>query len=127
MQTATMLLLLRSHFFRYATLHQHRQGHRWYQGFRAASLPHDGQVIEVVSALAQLAAEGTVISYICDVGSLDQALCQLCMSVIMISLNSFCLLFQHVSLNWPNTFKSFDWSDRHGIHRCGTTWLSRCL
>lgn len=39
-------------------------------GITAASPPRDGQVTEVISALARLAAEGTVI---CDVGSLVRA------------------------------------------------------
>jgi CCR4-NOT transcription complex subunit 1 len=39
-------------------------------GITAASPPRDGQVTEVISALARLAAEGSVI---CDVGSLVRA------------------------------------------------------
>ena len=86
-------------------------------GITAASPPRDGQVTEVISALARLAAEGTVI---CDVGSLVRAFASyVCpQNGTMIPLNSFALIIsfcQHVSLNWPNTIKSFDWNDRHGV------------
>lgn len=57
-------------------------------GITAASPPRDGQVTEVISALARLAAEGTVI---CDVGSLVRAFASYVSLQIdaVISLNSF--------------------------------------
>ena len=85
-------------------------------GITAASPPRDTQVTEVISALARLAAEGTVI---CDVGSLVRAFASyVCLqSDVLIPFDSFHPIFfcQHVSLNWPNIIKSFDWSDRHGV------------
>lgn len=57
-------------------------------GITAASPPRDGQVTEVISALARLAAEGTVI---CDVGSLVRAFASYVrfQNDTMIPLNSF--------------------------------------
>lgn len=57
-------------------------------GITAASPPRDGQVTEVISALARLAAEGTVI---CDVGSLVRAFASyVCLqNGAVMSLNSF--------------------------------------
>ncbi|KAF9244222.1 Not1-domain-containing protein [Melanogaster broomeanus] len=57
--------------------------------------PRDAQVVEIMSSLARLAAEGTTL---CDVGALVRA------------LSSF-----HVSLNWANVIEAFDRSDRHGV------------
>ena len=57
-------------------------------GITAASPPRDSQVAEVISALARLAAEGTVI---CDVGSLVRAFASyVCLqNDTVIALNSF--------------------------------------
>ncbi|KAN0075454.1 Not1 domain containing protein [Tylopilus felleus] len=64
-------------------------------GISDANPPRDAQVVEIVSSLARLAAEGTTL---CDVGALVRA------------LGSF-----HVNLNWANVIKAFDWPDRHGV------------
>ncbi|KAF8431772.1 Not1-domain-containing protein [Boletus edulis BED1] len=64
-------------------------------GISDANPPRDAQVVEIISSLARLAAEGTTL---CDVGALVRA------------LGSF-----HVHLNWANVIKAFDWSDRHGV------------
>ncbi|KAJ7286002.1 Not1-domain-containing protein [Mycena rebaudengoi] len=60
-----------------------------------ANPPRDSFLVEVMSTLGRLAAEGTTI---CDVGALVRA------------LSSF-----HVHLNWASVIKSFDWPDRHGV------------
>ncbi|KIJ69669.1 hypothetical protein HYDPIDRAFT_80338 [Hydnomerulius pinastri MD-312] len=64
-------------------------------GISDSSPPRDTQIVEIISSLARLAAEGTTL---CDVGALVRA------------LNSF-----HVNLNWANVIKAFDWPDRHGV------------
>ncbi|KAG9318169.1 Not1-domain-containing protein [Chiua virens] len=64
-------------------------------GISDANPPRDAQVIEIVSSLARLAAEGTTL---CDVGTLVRA------------LGSF-----RVTLDWANVIKAFDWPDRHGV------------
>ncbi|KAH7889967.1 Not1-domain-containing protein [Phlebopus sp. FC_14] len=64
-------------------------------GISDASPPRDPQVVEIMSTLARLASEGTIL---CDVGVLVRA------------LNSF-----PVKLNWANVIKAFDWPDRHGV------------
>ncbi|KAF9532432.1 Not1-domain-containing protein [Crepidotus variabilis] len=64
-------------------------------GVNANNPPRDSQIIEVISNLARLAAEGNMI---CDVGALVRA-----------------LVSYDVPLNWPNVIKSFDWPDRHGV------------
>ncbi|KAF8964122.1 Not1-domain-containing protein [Flammula alnicola] len=64
-------------------------------GITETNPPRDAQVIEIISTLSRLAAEGTII---CDVGALVCAL---------VSYN--------VPLNWPSVIKSFDWADRHGV------------
>ncbi|KAJ7929302.1 Not1-domain-containing protein [Mycena leptocephala] len=60
-----------------------------------ANPPRDSLVVEIMSTLGRLAAEGTTM---CDVGALVRA------------LSSF-----HVHLNWASVIKSFDWPDRHGV------------
>ncbi|KAJ7445783.1 Not1-domain-containing protein [Mycena galericulata] len=60
-----------------------------------ANPPRDSLVVEIMSTLGRLAAEGTTM---CDVGALVRA------------LSSF-----HVNLNWASVIKSFDWPDRHGV------------
>ncbi|KAF9052783.1 Not1-domain-containing protein [Panaeolus papilionaceus] len=64
-------------------------------GITHNSPPTDAQVVELISTLARLAAEGSVI---CDVGSLVRA-----------------FVSYEVPLNWPSVIKSFDWPDRHGV------------
>ncbi|EGN96141.1 hypothetical protein SERLA73DRAFT_112282 [Serpula lacrymans var. lacrymans S7.3] len=64
-------------------------------GISDATPPRDSQVIELITSLARLAAEGTTL---CDVGALVRA------------LSSF-----PVNLNWANVIKAFDWPDRHGV------------
>ncbi|KAF7359396.1 Not1-domain-containing protein [Mycena sanguinolenta] len=60
-----------------------------------ANPPRDSFVVDIMSTLGRLAAEGTTM---CDVGALVRA------------LGSF-----HVHLNWASVIKSFDWPDRHGV------------
>ncbi|KAJ7236727.1 Not1-domain-containing protein [Mycena haematopus] len=60
-----------------------------------ANPPRDSLVVDIMSTLGRLAAEGTTM---CDVGALVRA------------LSSF-----HVSLDWASVIKSFDWPDRHGV------------
>ncbi|KAJ6618288.1 Not1-domain-containing protein [Mycena sp. CBHHK59/15] len=60
-----------------------------------ANPPRDSLVVDIISTLGRLAAEGTTM---CDVGALVRA------------LSSF-----HVHLNWASVIKSFDWPDRHGV------------
>ncbi|KAJ7490147.1 hypothetical protein B0H11DRAFT_1912166 [Mycena galericulata] len=60
-----------------------------------ANPPRDSLVVEIMSTLGRVAAEGTTM---CDVGALVRA------------LSSF-----HVQLNWASVIKSFDWPDRHGV------------
>ncbi|KAK7023882.1 Not1-domain-containing protein [Favolaschia claudopus] len=60
-----------------------------------ANPPRDSFVVEIMSALGRLAAEGTTM---CDVGALVRA------------LSSF-----RIDLNWASVIKSFDWPDRHGV------------
>ncbi|KAJ7197229.1 Not1-domain-containing protein [Mycena pura] len=60
-----------------------------------ANPPKDSMVVETMSTLGRLAAEGTTM---CDVGALVRA------------LSSF-----HVNMNWAGVIKSFDWPDRHGV------------
>ncbi|KAL6309158.1 Not1-domain-containing protein [Sparassis latifolia] len=64
-------------------------------GISEASPPSDAQVVEIVSSLARLASEGSVI---CDVGSLVRALSSL-----------------NVNINWASAIKAFDWPDRQGV------------
>ncbi|KAF8556923.1 Not1-domain-containing protein [Imleria badia] len=64
-------------------------------GISDANPPRDAHVVEIISSLARLAAEGTTL---CDVGALVRA------------LGSFL-----VNLNWANVIKAFDWPDRRGV------------
>ncbi|KZP29910.1 Not1-domain-containing protein [Athelia psychrophila] len=64
-------------------------------GISEVNPPRDVQVVEIISALARLAADGTAM---CDVGALVRA------------LSSF-----PVNLDWAAVIKSFDWPDRHGV------------
>lgn len=64
-------------------------------GISDANPPRDAQLVEIMSNLARLAAEGTTL---CDVGALVRA------------LSSF-----PATLNWANVIKAFDLPDRHGV------------
>ncbi|KAJ8581212.1 Not1-domain-containing protein [Rhizopogon salebrosus TDB-379] len=64
-------------------------------GISDGNPPRDNQLVEIMSNLARLAAEGTIL---CDVGALVRA------------LSSF-----HVTLNWASVIKAFDLPDRHGV------------
>ncbi|GJJ12464.1 hypothetical protein Clacol_006706 [Clathrus columnatus] len=64
-------------------------------GITDNSPPTDAQVVEIISSLSRMAAEG---SPLCDAGALVRA------------LSSF-----NVSINWPETIKVFDWPDRIGV------------
>ncbi|KAI5983751.1 Not1-domain-containing protein [Pisolithus albus] len=64
-------------------------------GISDTNPPRDNQVVEIISSLARLAAEGTTL---CDVGALVRA------------LSSF-----HVNITWPNVIKVFDLPDRLGV------------
>ncbi|OAX43815.1 Not1-domain-containing protein [Rhizopogon vinicolor AM-OR11-026] len=64
-------------------------------GISDSKPPRDDQLVEIMSNLARLAAEGTIM---CDVGALVRA------------LSSF-----NVTLNWANVIKAFDLPDRHGV------------
>lgn len=84
-------------------------------GITETNPPRDAQVVEIMSTLGRLAAEGTVM---CDVGSLVRALSSFVSfpnhrrsSRHIQSLTST----QHVNLIWPSVIKSFDWPDRHGV------------
>ncbi|KAI6129122.1 Not1-domain-containing protein [Pisolithus croceorrhizus] len=64
-------------------------------GISDTNPPRDNQVVEIISSLARLAAEGATL---CDVGALVRA------------LSSF-----HVNITWPNVIKVFDLPDRLGV------------
>ncbi|CAA7270173.1 unnamed protein product [Cyclocybe aegerita] len=64
-------------------------------GITASNPPHDTHVVEVISSIARVAAEGTPV---CDVASLVRA-----------------FVSYDVDLNWPSVIKSFDSPDRHGV------------
>ncbi|EDR11008.1 uncharacterized protein LACBIDRAFT_141130, partial [Laccaria bicolor S238N-H82] len=64
-------------------------------GISDANPPRDAEVMEMMTTLGRLAAEGSVL---CDVGALVRA------------LGTY-----HVKISWPSVIKSFDWPDRHGV------------
>lgn len=73
--------------------------------------PTDAQVIEIISSLSRLAAEG---SSLCDAGALVRALSSFVSVKIPIWFNRL-ILFQNVSIKWPEVVKAFDWPDRVGV------------
>lgn len=74
--------------------------------------PRDSQLVEIMTNLARLAAEGTIL---CDVGALVRALNSF-VSVFARSRFAFPYVHgQHATLNWANVIKAFDLPDRHGV------------
>ncbi|KAF8589926.1 Not1-domain-containing protein [Ramaria rubella] len=64
-------------------------------GISESSPPTDAQVVEIISTLSRLAAEGT---QLCDAGALIRA------------LSGF-----NVSIHWPRLIEAFDWPERSGV------------
>ncbi|KAF8510218.1 Not1-domain-containing protein [Hysterangium stoloniferum] len=64
-------------------------------GILDTSPPTDAQVVEIISTLSRMAAEGTPL---CDAGALIRA------------LNGF-----NVPIHWPGLIEAFDWPERTGV------------
>ena len=83
-------------------------------GISESNPPRDVQVVEIMSTLARLAAEGTAM---CDVGALVRALSSFVSASLFfkISTGGPESNIKHVKLDWANVIKTFDWPDRHGV------------
>lgn len=81
-------------------------------GITESNPPRDAQVVEIITSLSQMAAEGTAI---CDVGALVHALSSLVSFCYILFSKETDAFIQHANINWPSVIMSFDWPDRHGV------------
>jgi CCR4-NOT transcription complex subunit 1 len=82
-------------------------------GISDTNPPRDRQVIEMISALARLAAEGNVV---CDIPALIKALCSfVCAFLFIVQPTDGLVCLQPTSIHWPSVIRTFDWPDRQGV------------
>ena len=81
-------------------------------GITESNPPTDSQVVEIVTALARMASEGTMLP---DVGAVVRALSSFVSNCGTESGTRFNIQRQNATLNWAAAIKAFDMPDRQGV------------